>query len=162
MSGVSTDTYRVERSTTINADPQPIYDRLVAFHAWMDWSPWEDLDPDQERTFTGAASGVGAGYAWSGNRKAGRGSMQVTHAAAPTEVRIALTFEKPFKTRNTIDFSLTPDGPNRTRVRWAMTGPKTLATKVMGLFTSMDKMIGPDFEKGLARLKDLVETRTPS
>ena len=157
---MSTDTYLVERSTTIAADPQPIYDRLVDFHAWMDWSPWEDLDPDQERSFTGAESGVGAGYAWSGNRKAGRGSMQVTHTAPPTEVRIALDFDKPFKSANTIDFLLIPEGPNSTRVRWTMTGPKTLATKVMGLFTSMDKMIGPDFEKGLARLKDVVETNS--
>jgi Polyketide cyclase / dehydrase and lipid transport len=157
---VSTDTYRVERSTTIAADPQPIYDRLVDFRSWRDWSPWEDLDPDQERSFTGADSGVGAGYAWSGNRKAGRGSMRIMQAEAPTEVRIALEFEKPFRSSNTIDFSLTPEAPDRTRVRWAMTGPRTLATKVMGLFTSMDKMVGPDFEKGLARLKDVVETRT--
>ena len=75
---------------------------------------------------------------------------------------LALDFEKPFKSANTIDFFLTPEGPDATRVRWTMTGPKTLATKVMGLFTSMDKMVGPDFEKGLARLKDVVETRSTS
>jgi uncharacterized protein YndB with AHSA1/START domain len=162
MSRVSTDTYVVERSATIAADPQSVYDRLVDFRAWMDWSPWEDLDPDQVRSFTGAESGVGAGYAWSGNRKAGRGSMRITHAEAPKEVRVALDFEKPFKSANTIHFFLTPEGPNHTRVRWSMVGPKTLATKVMGLFTSMDKMIGPDFEKGLARLKDVVETSPTS
>ena len=159
---MSTDTYLVERSARIAAEPQAIYDRLVDFRAWMDWSPWEDLDPNQVRSFTGAESGVGAGYAWSGRRKAGRGSMQITHAVVPQEVRIALDFEKPFKSTNTIDFFLTPEGPNATRVRWTMVGRKTLATKVMGLFTSMDKMIGPDFEKGLARLKDVVETRATS
>ena len=159
---MSTDTYQVERSTTIAADPQPIYDRLVDFRSWMDWSPWEDLDPQQVRSFTGAESGVGAGYAWSGNRKAGRGSMRITSAEAPKEVQIALNFEKPVKSTNTISFFLIPEGPNSTRVRWTMVGPKTLATKLMGLFTSMDKMIGPDFEKGLARLKDVVETRSSS
>ena len=162
MTEVSTETYLVERSATIAADPQRIYDQLVDFHAWMSWSPWEDLDPDQVRSFTGAESGVGAGYAWSGNRKAGRGTMKITQAVEPKEVRIALDFEKPFKSANTIDFFLTPEGPNATRVRWSMIGPKTLATKVMGLFTSMDKMVGPDFEKGLARLKDVVETRSTS
>jgi hypothetical protein len=162
MNGVSTETYVVERSARIAAQPQAIYDRLVDFRAWMDWSPWEDLDPNQVRSFTGAESGVGAGYAWSGNRKAGRGSMQITHAVAPEEVRIALAFEKPFKSANTIDFVLTPEGPHATRVRWTMVGPRTFATKVMGLFTSMDKMVGPDFEKGLARLKDVVETHDPS
>jgi polyketide cyclase/dehydrase/lipid transport protein len=160
MSGVSTETYVVERSTTIAADPKPIYDRLVDFRAWRDWSPWEDLDPDQQRTYSGADSGAGARYAWSGNRKAGQGRMEITRVQEPTEVTVALEFDKPFKSRNTVEFFLVPDGADRTRVRWVMTGPKTLATKLMGLFTSMDKMIGPDFEKGLARLKDAVETRS--
>ena len=159
---MSSSTYAVERSATIAAEPRQIYGQLVDFHQWMSWSPWEDLDPNQERTFSGAESGPGAKYAWSGNRKAGRGRMEITSAQDPTEVRIALDFEKPFKSSNTIEFFLTPEGSGRTRVRWVMTGPKTLATKVMGLFSSMDKMIGPDFEKGLARLKDVVETRARS
>jgi uncharacterized protein YndB with AHSA1/START domain len=154
---MSSSTYTVERAATIAAGPQQIYDRIADFHSWMAWSPWEDLDPDQQRTFSGAESGPGAKYAWSGNRKAGRGRMEIISAEKPNEVRIALEFEKPFKSSNTIEFSLTPEGAGRTRVRWTMTGPKTLMTKVMGLFTSMDKMVGPDFEKGLARLKDAVE-----
>ena len=159
---MSSNTYTVERSATIAAEPEQIYERIADFHQWMAWSPWEDLDPNQERTFSGAESGVGARYAWSGNRKAGRGRMEITEAQPPTQVRIALDFEKPFKSANTIDFFLTQEGPNATRVRWTMIGPKTLTTKVMGLFTSMDKMVGPDFEKGLARLKDVVETRSTS
>jgi uncharacterized protein YndB with AHSA1/START domain len=154
---MNSSSYTVERAATIAADPQQIYDRIADFHQWADWSPWEDLDPDQQRTFSGAASGPGATYAWSGNRKAGRGRMEIISAQPPSEVRVALEFEKPFKSSNTIEFSLTPEGAGRTRVRWTMTGPKTLMTKAMGLFTSMDKMIGPDFEKGLARLKDAVE-----
>jgi uncharacterized protein YndB with AHSA1/START domain len=157
MEVMSSNTYTVERSATIAAEPRQIYGRLVDFHQWMTWSPWEDLDPNQERTFSGAESGPGAKYAWSGNRKAGRGQMEITSAQEPTEVRIALDFEKPFKSSNTTEFFLIAEGSGRTRVRWVMTGPKTFATKVMGLFSSMDKMIGPDFEKGLARLKDAVE-----
>lgn len=154
---MSTSTYTVERSATIAAEPQRIFDQIVDFRKWMTWSPWEGLDPNQQRTFSGAESGPGATYAWSGNRKAGRGRMEITSAQPPSEVRIALEFEKPFKSSNTIEFFLIPEGSGRTRVRWVMTGPKTLATKVMGLFSSMDKMVGPDFEKGLARLKDAVE-----
>ena len=154
---MSSSTYTVERSATIAAEPQQIYERIADFHQWTAWSPWEDLDPNQQRTFSGAESGPGAKYAWSGNRKAGRGRMEITSVQQPTEIRIALEFEKPFKSSNTIEFFLTPEGPGRTRVRWTMTGPKTLATKVMGVFTSMDKMVGPDFEKGLARLKDAIE-----
>ncbi len=159
---MTSSTYTVERSATIAAEPQQIYDRLADFRQWTTWSPWEELDPNQERTFSGADSGPGAKYAWSGNRKAGRGRMEIISVQQPTEVRIALDFEKPFKSSNTIEFFLIPEGPERTRVRWVMTGPKTLATKVMGVFTSMDKMVGPDFEKGLARLKDAVETRARS
>jgi uncharacterized protein YndB with AHSA1/START domain len=157
-----TESYVVERSATIHAEPQRIYDQLIDFHAWQSWSPWEDLDPDQERTYRGAESGVGAAYAWSGNRKAGRGTMEITHADEPKELTIALNFEKPFRSSNTTEFFLTPEGPGTTRVRWVLKGPKTLGLKLMGLFTSMDKMIGPDFEKGLARLKDVVETSPPS
>ena len=154
---MSSSTYTVERSATIAAEPEQIYPQLANFREWMKWSPWEDLDPNQQRTFSGAESGPGAKYAWSGNRKAGRGQMEITAAQQPSELRIALDFEKPFKSSNTIEFFLVPEGSDRTRVRWVMTGPKTLMTKVMGLFSSMDKMVGPDFEKGLARLKDAVE-----
>jgi uncharacterized protein YndB with AHSA1/START domain len=154
---MSSSTYTVERSATIAAEPEQIYPQLANFREWMKWSPWEDLDPNQQRTFSGVESGPGAKYAWSGNRKAGRGQMEITSAQQPTELRIALDFEKPFKSSNTIEFFLVPEGSDRTRVRWVMTGPKTLMTKVMGLFSSMDKMVGPDFEKGLARLKDAVE-----
>ena len=160
MIAMSNSTYTVERSATIAAEPQQIYERIADFHQWRAWSPWEDVDPDMQRTFSGADSGPGAKYAWSGNRKAGQGRMEITRANEPTEVGVALQFDKPFKSRNTIDFVLSPESPDRTRVRWVMTGPRTLATKVMGLFTSMDKRVGPDFEKGLARLKDVVETRS--
>lgn len=155
---MSNDTYTVERSTTIAGPPERIYEQVVDFHRWTHWSPWEDVDPGMDRTFRGADSGPGAAYAWSGNRKAGQGRMRITGVQEPTEVAVDLEFDKPFKAHNTFAFVLSPEGPDRTRVRWVMTGPKTLATKVMGLFTSMDKMIGPDFERGLARLKDVVET----
>jgi uncharacterized protein YndB with AHSA1/START domain len=157
MDAMSTSTYTVERSATIAAEPQRIYDRLANFHEWMKWSPWEDLDPNQQRTFSGAESGTGAAYAWSGNRKAGRGTMKITDTQAPNKIDIALEFEKPFKSSNMITFRLTSINPDATKVSWTMVGPKTLMTKIMGLFTSMDKMVGPDFERGLARLKTLLE-----
>ena len=157
MGAMSTSTYTVERSATIAAPPEQIYPHLADFHAWMAWSPWEDLDPNQQRTFSGAESGTGAAYAWSGNRKAGQGTMRITDAQTPNKVDIALEFEKPFKSSNTIRFQLVPVNDSATKVNWTMVGPKTLATKIMGIFKSMDKMIGPDFERGLARLKTLLE-----
>lgn len=153
---MATDTYRVERSATIDAPPVRIYDQIVNFRNWTNWSPWEDLDPELERTYSGAESGTGAVYRWSGNRKAGQGRMEITEATAPARVRIALTFEKPWKARNDILFTIQADGSG-SRITWSMTGTKTFMTKVMGIFKSMDQFIGPDFEKGLARLKAATE-----
>ncbi len=151
-------TYTVERTTTVRAHAPEIYPYIADFRRWTAWSPWEDVDPDLQRDYSGAESGTGAVYSWSGNRKAGQGRMEITDTDEPNRVTIDLRFEKPFKASNETTFLLEPDGPG-TKVTWRMTGPSTLMTKVMGLFTSMDKMIGPDFEKGLERLRGVVESR---
>ncbi|HEX2174912.1 MAG TPA: SRPBCC family protein [Nocardioidaceae bacterium] len=150
------DTYTVQRSVAIDAPPQRIYDQVADFHNWTNWSPWEDVDPELERTYSGAESGAGAVYRWSGNRKAGQGRMEIVEADEPSRVRIDLMFEKPFKARNDTVFGIQTDGSG-SRVTWSMTGKKTLMTKALGIFTSMDKMLGPDFEKGLGRLKATAE-----
>jgi uncharacterized protein YndB with AHSA1/START domain len=144
-------TFTVERSALVPAAPQKVYDLLVDFHQWPQWSPWEELDPAMERTHSGAASGVGAKYAWSGNKKAGRGSMEITDATPPSSVVIKLDFVKPFKSSNTTTFTLTPAGDG-TQVRWSMTGPRPLLMRLFGFVFNMDKLVGKDFEKGLARL----------
>jgi hypothetical protein len=151
-----TDMYTVARSTTINAPAETIYEQIVDFHNWQAWSPWDHLDPDMQRTYSGPASGVGASYAWTGNRKVGEGRMKITEAAEQASVQIALDFLKPFKSSSTTTFNLQPKGES-TEVTWTMTGPKTLMTRIMGIYKSMDKMIGPDLEKGLTQLKGATE-----
>jgi uncharacterized protein YndB with AHSA1/START domain len=150
------DTFSVERSVTIDAPPVRIYDQIANFHNWTNWSPWEDTDPELHRTYSGAESGTGAVYGWSGNRKAGQGRMEITDATEPEGVQIDLIFEKPWKARNDTLFTIAPEGSG-SRVTWSMTGKNTLMTKVMGIFKSMDKFLGPDFERGLARLKTITE-----
>ncbi len=150
------DTYTVTRSTTIDAPPARIYEQIADFHNWRTWSPWEDLDPDLNRTYSGSESGKGAAYAWSGNRKAGQGRMEMTEATEPSKVTVDLVFEKPFKAQSDVVFAIAPDGTG-SRVIWTIEGQKTLMTKVMGVFKSMDNMIGPDLEKGLTRLKATTE-----
>lgn len=149
------DTYVVQRSITIDADPASIYALIVDFHRWTAWSPWEDLDPELRRDYAGAVSGVGAVYTWSGNRRAGQGRMEIVEAAQPTRIRIDLVFEKPFKARNDTVFEIRPEASG-CRVTWSVTGKKTLMTRIMGIFTSMDTLLGPDFEKGLTRLQAAV------
>lgn len=151
-------TYSVERSTFVNTAPEAVYARVVDFHNWVEWSPWEGVDPELQRTYAGEREGAGARYAWKGNRKAGQGSMEMTDAKEPERVTIDVAFEKPFRSASTSVFTFTPEGDG-TRVTWAMTGANTTMTKVMGIFTSMDKLIGPDFEKGLAQLRTAAEQR---
>jgi hypothetical protein len=148
------DEFEVKREATMDASRAAVYAHLVDFHRWRDWSPWEDLDPNLSRTYSGPDAGVGATYQWAGNRKAGAGRMEITRAEEPSQVQIALQFLKPFKSSNTITFDLV-ERDGRTHVTWRMVGPKTLMTKVMGLFTSMDKVVGKDFETGLDRLRDV-------
>ena len=153
------ETYVVERSIVINAPAGRIYELVADFRQWRDWSPWEGLDPDLKRTYSGSESGVGARYQWSGNRKAGQGSMTITEGAEPSRVRLDLLFEKPFKARNDLVLAIQPEGSG-SRVIWTMTGQRTFMVKVMGLVKSMDKFIGPDFEKGLLQLKSVAESGT--
>lgn len=145
-------TFTVERTRTIPAPPEAVFALIQDFRLWTRWSPWEQIDPDLQRTYGGSDVGVGATYAWSGNKKAGVGHMAITDAAAPTRVRIALDFEKPFKSSNVTEFTLTPSGAG-THVRWAMTGPRPLFMRLFSFAFNMDKLVGRDFEKGLAQLE---------
>lgn len=150
------DTFTVTRSTTIKAAPEKIYPLISDFHNWSTWSPWEHLDPKMVRTFSGPQSGVGAVYGWEGNDQVGAGRMEITGAAAPSKIDIKLDFLKPFESHNTTVFTLAPQGDSTT-VTWSMSGPSAFITKLMGVFVSMDKMVGPDFEKGLASMKAAAE-----
>jgi len=151
------DTFKVERSTTINAPAGTVFGFINDFHQWAHWSPWEKLDPGMDRTYSGSASGVGAGYAWSG-KKAGAGSMEILTAEPGALVAIDLKFTRPFKAENPTRFTLTREG-DATRVVWTMTGQHNLMSKLMGLFMNMDKMVGKDFEAGLASLKAVSEAK---
>jgi len=150
------DSFRVVRTTSIKAPPEKIYPLLADFHAWPAWSPWEKLDPALRRTFSGAPSGKGAVYEWAGDGKVGAGRMEITDAVVPSKVAIQLDFAAPIEARNVTAFTLAP-AAGATNVTWDMSGPSNYLTKVMGVFVSMDSMIGKDFEAGLANLKAAAE-----
>ena len=150
------DAFRMQRTTRINARPDRILPHIVDFRRWVAWSPFEKLDPAMTKTHSGAASGKGAVYEWEGNSKAGKGRMEITDVTAAGTVTIAMHFIKPFEARNTAEFTLEPRG-DATDVTWAMFGPSPYMMKVMGVFKSMDEMVGKDFEQGLATLKSVAE-----
>jgi uncharacterized protein YndB with AHSA1/START domain len=151
------DTYTVERSVLIAAPAPRVFEQVADFRNWPRWSPWEGIDPDLKRTYSGPESGTGAVYAWSGNRRAGKGRMEIVEAVDPSEVRIDLVFEKPWKARNDTAFTIRREG-DQSRVTWSMTGRRTVMTKLMGIVKSMDDFLGPDFERGLAQLKATAES----
>ena len=148
--------FQVQRRTSIKAPPEKIFPLIADFHSWTSWSPWEKKDPALKRTYSGAPSGKGAVYAWEGNRNVGSGRMEITEASAPSKIGIKLDFIKPFEGHNLAGFTLQPEGATTT-VTWDMHGPMAYMAKVFGIFVSMDKMIGNDFETGLANLKAVAE-----
>jgi uncharacterized protein YndB with AHSA1/START domain len=150
------NSFAVSRSIVIKAPADKIYPLISDFHQWSRWSPWENLDPAMNRTYTGAASGAGAVYSWEGNDAVGAGRMEIVGAQPPSKIDIKLDFLKPIASQNSTVFALQPEGEG-TKVVWTMSGPSSFMTKLMGVFVSMDKMIGPDFEKGLASMKAAAE-----
>jgi hypothetical protein len=147
--------FEVSRSTSIAAPPEKIHGLINDLREWRKWSPWEDIDPNLERTYSGADAGAGARYAWKGNRKAGQGEMEIT-GSTPQRVDVALSFVKPFRAENDVVFAITP-ADDRSEVTWTMTGEQKGLATLFGKIVSMDRMVGKDFEKGLARLKMAAE-----
>ena len=142
--------FSLSRRTTIQAPPDRIHALVDDFREWQKWSPWEGVDPDLDREYSGPDHGVGSTYHWSGNKKAGEGEMRIT-GSTPTSVVADLVFLKPFKATNVMSFALAPDG-DATDVTWTITGRRNAIMSLMGkLF--FDKSIGKDFERGLAALK---------
>src|ERR1700704_1032733 len=127
------DSFRVQRTTKINATPEKIFPLINDFHSWASWSPWEKIDPAMRRTHSGAAMGQGAVYEWEGNSKVGKGRMEITEASAPSKVTIKLDFLKPIEGHNIAEFTLEPQGDS-TNVTWAMYGPARFITKIMQVF----------------------------
>jgi uncharacterized protein YndB with AHSA1/START domain len=147
------DTFRVERSVSIKAPPEKVFSYLNDFQKFGAWSPWEKLDPAMQRTFSGPPIGVGSAYAWTGNNDVGAGRMEIKSVEPNARVTIQLDFLKPFEASNTTDYILQAGTDGATTVTWAMYGPAPYVSKLMGIFVSMDAMVGKDFEQGLANLK---------
>ena len=147
--------FTISPSTSINAGSEEIHALVDDFHEWSKWSPWEDLDPELQRTYSGPDKGVGAHYAWKGNRKAGEGSMEIT-GLAPDAVDIELRFLQPWNATNQVRLALTPTATG-TDVTWTMHGEHVGFMGLMSRVMPLDKMVGKDFEKGLTRLKAVAE-----
>jgi hypothetical protein len=159
LASAKPDTFSVEREIGVNAPPEKIFPLINDFHRWGSWSPYENKDPAMKRSYGGAESGKGAVYTWEGNKNVGAGRMEILQASVPTTIVIKLDFFKPFEGHNTAEFTMLPRG-DTTRLSWKIHGPAPLMSRVMQVFMDMDRMIGKDFEVGLANLKKLTENES--
>ena len=149
------DTFRVERTVNIKAPPEKIFGFINDFRRWEAWTPF-NKDLAMKKTYSGASEGVGAIYEWDGNKDVGKGSVEITESLPPSKISIKLDFIKPFEVHNTAEFTLKSQDET-TDVTWATYGQQPLIGKVMSIFFDCDKMLGTDFENGLAKLKAQAE-----
>ena len=156
LAATKPDTFTVQRATTVKAPPERIFPLINDFHQWGTWSPYETKDPAMKRTFSGAANGNGAVYAWQGNKNVGSGRMEILDSSVPSKIVIKLDFFAPFEGHNTAEFTMLPQG-DVTNVTWLMHGPVPFMAKIMHVLMNIDRMVGKDFEIGLANLKRLTE-----
>jgi len=156
LAATKPDTFTVRRATTVKAPPERIFPLINDFHQWGTWSPYETKDPAMKRTYSGTASGKGAVYAWQGNKNVGSGRMEILDSSAPSKIVIKLDFFAPFEGHNTAEFTMLPQG-DVTNVTWLMHGPVPFMAKIMHVLMNIDRMVGKDFEIGLANLKRLTE-----
>jgi len=156
LAATKPDSLRVERAAAIQAPPEKIFALIDDFRAWGSWSPWEKKDPAMKRTFGATTRGKGATYAWAGNKDVGQGSMEITASIPSSKIALKLDFLKPFEAHNSVEFTLETRGET-TNVTWTMQGPTPFFAKIMHVFINMDRMVGADFEAGLAKLKAAAE-----
>lgn len=150
------DDFRISRSTSISAAPAAVFAVVNDFHQWDAWSPWSKLDPAMKVSFEGPGSGVGAIYKWSGNNEVGEGQSTLVASQPNDRIGIQLDFVRPFAGRNDVEFTFKLQG-DATLVTWTMSGKNNFISKAVGLFLNCEKMVGGQFDTGLAQLKALLE-----
>ena len=148
--------FRVARTARIAAPPPAVFAQVNDFHKWDAWNPWAKLDPAMKQSYEGAPAGAGAVYTWAGNSQVGEGRMTLTESRPSELIRIKMEFLKPLAATNSAEFTFRPEG-DHTVVTWSMEGRNNFMAKAIHLVMSMDRMIGGQFEKGLAEMKAVAE-----
>lgn len=156
LAAMRPNTFRVQRSIDINAPADKIFPLINDYRNWGSWSPYEHVDPNMQRTFSGPPSGKGSVYEWRGNKNIGHGRMEIVDTASPSKVVIKLDFFSPFEAHNMAEFTMQPKG-SATNVTWAMHGPAPFMTKLIHMFMNMDRMVGGQFQQGLVSMKAVAE-----
>jgi hypothetical protein len=148
--------FQVTRSATIAAPAPAVFVHVNELRNWQAWSPWAKKDPQMKQTYEGPPAGTGAVTSWVGNKDVGEGRMTIVESRPAELIRFKLEFLEPFAATNSAEFTFKEQG-GRTEVNWRMSGQNNFIGKAMGVVFDFDKMIGADFEAGLASLKTIVE-----
>jgi hypothetical protein len=156
LAALRPDTFQVRRTASIKAQPEQIFPLINDLHRFNTWNPFDKKDPSLKRSYSGPESGKGAAYAFDGDRNVGKGTLEITDSAPASKVTMALRMREPFRADNRVVFTLAPDGA-ATEVTWSMQGAVPYFAKIIHLFIDMDRMVGGEFEAGLASLKTLAE-----
>ena len=156
LAALRPNTFRIERSIDINAPADKIFPLINDYKNWGSWSPYEQVDPAMQRTFSGAPSGKGSVYEWTGNKNIGHGRMEILEATPASKIVIKLDFFSPFEAHNIAEFTMRPLG-STTTVTWAMHGPAPYMAKIMHMIFKMDRMFGGQFQQGLSSMKAVAE-----
>ena len=156
VASMQPEDFKLSRSATIRSPPAEVFTYVNDFHKWETWSPWAKMDPNMKTTYLGEAMGAGAAYAWAGDHTVGEGKMTILKSQAPESIVIQLDFLRPMAATNMCEFTFKQEGPG-TVVTWSMSGKNNFIAKALHLVMNMDKVVGSDFEKGLAQLKSVAE-----
>jgi hypothetical protein len=157
--GTRPNDFRIERSASIAAPPDVVFSIINDLRKWNRWSPYDKRDPHMKKTLEGPSAGPGAIYTWNGNSEVGEGRLTIIESKPGQLVSMKLEFSRPFKATNQVNFKLVPSDGG-TRVSWIMDGKNNFMTKAFSLFMNMDKMVGTDFEHGLANLAMVTRAET--
>jgi len=148
--------YHFERSVTIDAPREIVWNNVSSLSALNSWSPWMERDPQMEHSISGTDGTVGATHSWKGNKDVGSGSQTILELVPQEKVRTGLKFMEPMESEAFAFLNLSDEG-NGTKVTWGFDSEYTYPFNTLCLFVDMDKYMDADYSAGLAKLKALSE-----
>ena len=148
--------YKIERSIVISAPAEIVFHYVNNVREANKWNPWLELDPKASVGYEGPPAGAGAISTWKGDSNVGAGKLEITESRPNEYIKTKLDFFEPMANTAEGEYILKTEG-QETTVTWTMFGKNTFVGRMMCVFMNMDKMVGGQFEKGLANLKKMAE-----
>jgi uncharacterized protein YndB with AHSA1/START domain len=146
----------LEREIVIEAPVDSVFPMVVSFENFVTWSPWSEYDPHADIRFEGSDGQVGSVYHWSGNDDVGVGSMEIVDLMPNRQIDLKLVFTSPWESESDVYYKF-EDAESATKVIWGYSANAPFPTNVVMKLVGMEKMLGKDYDNGLAKLKGMIE-----